>query len=88
MNKRLEAIKKRAKNATAGTWRVEKYYHEPPYEKYIKSAAIVSNGYTITRNNWSNPLEDDLEFIAHARKDIPYLIAEIEKLQALLDKKE
>jgi hypothetical protein len=31
---------------------------------------------------------DDLDFIAHARQDIPALIAEVERLQNLLNIKE
>ena len=80
MNKRIKEIKERVEKATPGTWKVEKYYHDEPYEKYIKSAAIVCRNGTITRNDWSNPVETDLDFIAHARKDIPYLLKIIDKL--------
>lgn len=79
-NKKIKEIKKRVEKATPGTWKVEKYYHDEPYEKYIKSAAIVCRNSTITRNDWSNPLESDLEFIAHARRDVPYLLKIIDEL--------
>ena len=78
--KRIREIKERAEKATPGKWKVEKYYHDEPYEEYIKSAAVVVRNRTITRNDWSNPVEDDLVFIANARQDIPYLLAKIEEL--------
>ena len=83
MDKRISQIKERIEKATPGRWKVEKIYHEEPYENYIKSAAITCNGYMVTRNDWSNPVMADLEFIAHAREDIPYLLKEIKRLQTL-----
>ncbi len=79
-SKKIKEIEERVEKATPGTWKVEKYYHDEPYEKYIKSAAIVCRNKAITRNDWSNPLESDLEFIAHARQDIPYLLKIINEL--------
>ena len=34
------------------------------------------------------PEADDAQFIAHARRDIPALLAEVERLRAALDQKE
>lgn len=80
--KRIKEIKERAEKATPGKWRVEKYYHdEHGYEEFIKWAAVVVKNYTITRNDWSNPAMTDLEFIANARQDIPYLLEKIDELQ-------
>ena len=70
--------------ATPGPWQVEKYYHEEPYEQYIKSAAIVDEDSTITRNDWSNPLEADLDFIALAREALPYWIKRAQELEKVL----
>ncbi len=81
--KRIEKIKERADRATSGKWMVEKYYHDEPYEEYIKSAAVITGNSTITRNDWSNPVEADLDFIANARQDIPYLLDKIDELYAL-----
>lgn len=81
--KRINKIKERANRATPGKWRVKKYYHDEPYEEYIKSAAVVTRHSTITRNDWSNPVEADLEFIANARQDIPYLLDKIDELLEL-----
>lgn len=78
--KRIREIKERAEKATPGKWKVEKYYHDEPYEEFIKSAVIVCRNRTITRNDWSNPVMADLEFLANARQDIPYLLAKIEEL--------
>lgn len=85
-NKKIKEIQERVEKATPGRWKVEKYYHDEPYEKYIKSAAIVCGKGTITRNDWSNPLETDLEFIAHARQDIPYLLKIIDELNEKFNK--
>ena len=79
---RIAEIQQRCEAATPSPWEVEKYYHDEPYEQFIKSAAVVStcedgSKRTITRNNWSNPVVADLEFIAHAREDIPYLLAQL-----------
>lgn len=88
-NQRIAEIEKRAQTATRGPWEVEKYYHDEPYDEYIKSAAIIvhkdESNYTITRNDWSNPLEADLNFIAHAREDIPYLLAQLAESQRRAD---
>ncbi|MCF6466368.1 hypothetical protein [Clostridium sp. Cult2] len=79
--KRIREIKERVEKATPGKWRVEKYYHDEPYEEFIKWAAVVVRNETITRNDWSNPVGADLEFIAKARQDIPYLLARLDELQ-------
>lgn len=81
MDKRINQIKERVEKATPGRWKVEKVYHEEPYEEFIKSAAIVCRNRIITRNDWSNPVMADLEFIANARQDIPYLLKKIEELE-------
>ncbi len=77
---RIKRIKARVNKATPGKWVVEKYYHDEPYEEYIKSAAVVTKYGTITRNDWSNPVKVDLEFIANARQDIPYLLYKVDEL--------
>lgn len=85
----LDEIRERAEKATKGPWFVEKFYHEEQeYQEYIKSAAVVHDNGTslrvITRNDWSNPVVTDLEFIAHAREDVPRLLAYIDKLHEAL----
>lgn len=73
--KRINEIRERAENATKGKWKVERFYKEEPYEEFIDKAFVVSGTSVITANDWSNPCIRDLEFIANAREDIPYLLS-------------
>jgi hypothetical protein len=96
MNKQeIAEVMEIAKKATEGPWEVEIYYHDAPYSQFIKSAAVVKSEpnedggiskYTITRNNWSNPLVSDLDFIALARTALPQLaeqcLAQLEVVEA------
>lgn len=80
----LDEIKARAEKATPGPWEVD--YNEPfssdivgifqeEQERYIvKLEEQDETDYPTTR--------DDADFIAHAREDIPALIAEVERLTA------
>ncbi len=71
--------------ATRGPWKVEKLYHEDPgFEQYIKSAAVVDEDSTIVANNWSNPLEANLDFIALSRQALPYWIKRAREAERLL----
>ena len=94
----LEAIRERADKATPGPWQwVEKgvgeewTHHGPDLEsatatvkidRYVMPVAVL--------RSWGHDadglevLESDQEFIAHAREDIPALIAEVERLRGLL----
>jgi hypothetical protein len=67
----LEAIRKRAEQATEGPW----YTAHTADERLIvnKDGGIFSGEYS--RLN-------DADFIANARTDIPKLLAEVERLQA------
>ena len=77
----LEAIWKRMQAATAGPWRVDHV------QRYID--ANVPEGF-----GWEagvEPIMDepylgltDAEFIAHARTDLPALLAEVDRLRILL----
>ncbi len=73
-NEEIEAIRKRAEKATKGPWIIEESryggYYNAGNPKYDYSACISP--------------ENDIEFIAHARTDIPQLLAEIERLNALI----
>lgn len=80
----LDEIRKRCEAATPGPW-----------VSYLEDRDQLSGESFIARG--ANPAEEDLylsgatdhdiEFIAHARQDIPVLLAEIERLRMLLDKK-
>lgn len=69
----LAQIKERAEKATEGPWKIEESRYEGSYnvssvkEEYDLSACLC-------------PIKD-AEFIAHAREDIPKLLAEIEALR-------
>ena len=82
----LQAIKDRCEAATPGEWA----YFRNKYDDYKLSVPLPDT-------NWTYPLvslepnqgqfiydniDNDLTFIAHARKDIPALIAEVERLTA------
>lgn len=73
MSKRLDEIEKRAEKATKGPW--------TPTQ-----TGIVQTAHT-TRDVWHIPYAaEDISFIAHAREDIPWLVAEVKRLQAELNK--
>ena len=79
---RLKQIEERANAATPGPWEREIGYHDNGL--YIDGELVAS-----TRGGavyWEAP-QTDIIFIAHAREDIPALIAEIRRLQALLDER-
>ena len=71
----LNEIKARAEAATPGPWRVQ--IHEPSLSRMVVSdncTLDIDFGYV------GNRTEEDAEFVANARVDIPALIAEIERL--------
>lgn len=71
----IEAIKSRCNQATAGPWKsfVEKR------EQISGSSFIQTKGEDIYL---TGATDADQDFIAHARQDIPKLIAEIERLRS------
>lgn len=66
----LNAIKKRAEHATEGPWYFTEFdrYHISPD---IEDGMEIAEAYA----------EHDAAFIAHARQDVPALIAEVERLR-------
>ena len=91
--KRLEEIKKRAKAATKGPW--------ANYERVKHIARDQNGGLAIrldvpdeSGEEWEPlwdgydmlfPCSEDVDFIAHARTDIPELLAELERLRAWIE---
>ncbi|WP_205590205.1 hypothetical protein [Brevibacillus laterosporus] len=67
----IEAIRKRAEKATPGPWRKELSY----------GLNIASDESIVLDDEVGVIRYPDAEFIAHAREDIPKLLAEIERLQ-------
>ncbi len=85
----IAAIKNRLLNATGGNW----YYFQEGRDHESGSSFIMTN--VENRGDWKNlnrgedfyingATHADNEFIAHARQDIPMLLAEIERLKALI----
>lgn len=77
----LDAIRERADAATKGPWHVE-YCGERGYPQRVCNDAAV----TVADTHWGGGgLAPDAEFIAHAREDVPALLAEIQQLRAELE---
>lgn len=76
----IAEIKARAEAATPGAWSI--LIHEPSL-----SRMVVSNDRTldIDFGYVGNRTEADAEFVAHARTDVPTLLAEVERLRELTD---
>lgn len=68
----IEAIRKRAEMATEGPWEVG-------YDEFDSDSSVYVGEEEIT------PIHRyDAEFIAHARTDIPKLLAEVDRLRGLI----
>jgi hypothetical protein len=87
----LAAIKERLAAATPGPWDA---VWEVCYGWEVRAAAAERPGYESgslaavwKRDRGDSDLlaQPDAEFIAHAREDVPALVAEIERLQHMLD---
>jgi hypothetical protein len=79
--KRLVAIRERVEAATDGPWRVTTDGDDPPGDYGDSDAEhgwIEPHG-AYTADRATN------EFIAHAREDVPWLLAEVERLTRALD---
>ena len=73
-NAELTEMKERAKKATAGPWVTY-------YESLVKS----KEGDKVVADTWQVVNgEYDARFIAHAREDVPRLVAEVERLREAL----
>lgn len=73
---RLAQIRVREGAATKGPWHLER--HEPTLARLVVSEDCtldISFGYI------GNRTEGDAEFVAHARDDVPDLLAEVERLR-------
>lgn len=85
----LAPIRDRVQKATPGPWIVE-----PSSRPTIHTAADTGSGYFGQNSllgmwkygaEWGQPFDnmDDADFIAHARDDVPALLAEVDRLQTL-----
>lgn len=77
----LNAVSERADRATKGPWHVE-YFGDRGYPQRIgNDAAII-----VADTHWGGGgLAPDAEFIAHAREDVPALVAEIRRLRSVVE---
>lgn len=71
----LTAIRERAERATPGPWKALDNWRGVMYKYVAAPGGVVTDG--IAHHN--------AEFIAHAREDIPKLLAEIERLRTALE---
>lgn len=82
----LDAIKARVEKATAGPWNA--YTMAGEYNVEVLGGKDIfisaSNGF----GHWIEVSKEDAEFTAHARQDVPALIAEVERLQMLYSDEE
>lgn len=89
-NEEITQIRERAEKATEGPWQYNGIggvfsAHAVSYHyawKNTKEICSLNDGEYIENQNEEN----DANFIAHAREDIPKLLAEIERLRELLNK--
>lgn len=78
----LELIRARTEKATPGPWQVERT--EDVWSISAEAGDIVQ---TVYESDWQYEAGGvqrigDAEFVAHARDDIPLLLAEVDRLQA------
>lgn len=81
----LEPIKARAETATPGPWKAE----GAPWRvrAVYMQAGLRHTAWPALCDCGAQPNEANAEFIAHAREDIPALIAEVERLRADIARK-
>lgn len=70
---KLEAIRKRAEAASEGPWELDG-----------DDGGIWNNGGFNYLGSARSFYDDDANFIAHSREDIPVLLAEVERLRKLM----
>lgn len=78
---RLAEIRARAEKATLGPWQ---QWFSDPTAHMIVAEARASDGFQQVAENVT---DEDAEFIAHARTDIPYLLDLVDELERRLNAK-
>jgi hypothetical protein len=78
----LEEIRERAEKATPGPWDIDGSDNQ---NWGIRSVAGDQPSIAPMAGYRSKDTEADAEFIAHAREDVPALLARIEKLEAIAE---
>lgn len=79
----IEAIEKRCNEATPGPWEEGFTYHGSQH-----CGAVRHNGRVVCETRYFDMgnSEPNAEFIAHAREDIPFLLNEVKRLTAELER--
>jgi hypothetical protein len=84
-SERLAEIEARANAATNGPWYadVTRYHRRPASEQEV---VVATDTMSIVRLSGSKGFHEeampDAEFIAHARQDVPWLLARVRELEA------
>jgi len=81
----LDAIQARADKATPGPWKLwaMSVLADPVGDSNLDTAIPVAD--TFFRNADGRPRTNDATFIAHARTDVPALLAEVERLARIVN---
>lgn len=87
---RLDAIQERVDATTDGPWEQcgRGIDGGPSSLTEVVTLDVECMGYCYGGTGLGVQNEADAEFIAHAREDVPALLAEVERLRAALDQKE
>ena len=75
----LQVIKKRVEGATVGPWRLDLW--DGLLISEVTKGVVLKAG----QGRMIKAASEDVKFIAHAREDIPALIAEVERLREALE---
>ena len=90
----IEAIRERCEKATPGPWHPDKYpeYIWGPKAQMVgdfQAEDLLPGAVMRMRGVGAKlPIKENADFIAHARTDIPKLLAEIDRLKGELEKSE
>ena len=77
----LVQMKERAEKATEGPWGNGEQYEQMDPGHYVYSE---TSGLIVVAEEEGTFRGEDAEFIAHAREDVPRLVAEVERLRAVI----
>jgi hypothetical protein len=80
----LAAIRERAEKATPGPWGWSDAKVRDGKYVFVPQGSYLADTLIMFGDTYENG-EQDAEFIAHAREDIPKLLAEIERLRTALE---
>jgi hypothetical protein len=83
---RLAAMRQRAEAATPGPWRATGLPYDDIHDPCIETADgdyVAQTVYDMQSASLNHHVDEDTEFIAHAREDVPYLLAVVDALLAV-----